>query len=166
MVSAAQIITACWKSTAVGGPGIGWDGVDVEILAFCGESADDLRSGMAQIPGATLRGTISRNRARKSRERIPGRGKISAADPHFQKGTAFSTLREAALMMLLPKQPEKNSWVLPNGIAFGSGEKRGKLGALFPGQGSQYPGMLAVIWRVNSPRCWIRWRMAIAFLCQ
>ena len=37
---------------------------------------------------------------------------------------------------------KRPGWVLPNGICFGSGERRGKLGMLFPGQGSQYVGML------------------------
>ena len=52
-----------------------------------------------------------------------------------------ATLIEAALQML-EKHPEKASWTAPAGIAFGSGKVQGKIGALFPGQGSQYVGML------------------------
>src|SRR5260221_991849 len=52
-----------------------------------------------------------------------------------------ASLKDTALKML-EKNPGKPSWTAPAGIAFGSGKRHGKLGALFPGQGSQYAGML------------------------
>ena len=55
--------------------------------------------------------------------------------------SALSPFSSAALAML-DKEPAKTSWTLPNGTAFGSGPARGQLAVLFPGQGSQYPGMM------------------------
>src|SRR6185436_16777853 len=57
------------------------------------------------------------------------------------KDSDRASLTDAALKML-EKNPGRSSWTAPAGIAFGSGKQRGKLGALFPGQGSQYTGML------------------------
>jgi polyketide-type polyunsaturated fatty acid synthase PfaA len=42
----------------------------------------------------------------------------------------------------LEREGNDRSWSLPEGVYFGSGEPEGKLGFLFPGQGSQYVGML------------------------
>src|SRR6185295_1611838 len=42
---------------------------------------------------------------------------------------------------MLEKHPERATWTTPDGIYFGSG-LAGQLAVLFPGQGSQYVGML------------------------
>ena len=48
----------------------------------------------------------------------------------------------AAALGQLASRPD-TSWSLPNGVHYGVGPADGGLGFLFPGQGAQYPGMLA-----------------------
>ncbi len=43
---------------------------------------------------------------------------------------------------LLKSQADKSSWTTPDGAFYGTGEPKGSLAFLFPGQGSQYVGML------------------------
>ncbi len=116
----------------------GWDG-DIELLACSSERREAVRGWLdtlsAEMPWAEVR-----KRACRSRQEFKSEHAYRLLLP-VTKGTALSSLRDAAIAML-EKHPEKAIWVLPNGIAFGSGERRGKLGLLFPGQGSQYVGML------------------------
>ncbi|MSQ70492.1 MAG: SDR family NAD(P)-dependent oxidoreductase [Betaproteobacteria bacterium] len=117
---------------------VDWDG-DVEIAAFSSERFDDL---VAQI-----------NAFRMDSSWIDFRAAAGLSRQRFRHTENFrllmvvssesdrASLKGAALKML-EKNPEKRSWTSPSGIAFGSGKRHGKLGALFPGQGSQYPGML------------------------
>ncbi len=42
---------------------------------------------------------------------------------------------------MLEKQPDKKSWSAPGGVYFSQNTEKGKLGIVFSGQGSQYPGM-------------------------
>jgi len=116
----------------------GWDG-DIEILACSSERREEVR-GWLDTLGADMPWAEVRNRARRSRQEFKSQHPYRLLLP-VVKGTGLAPLRDAAIAML-EKHPEKASWVLPNGIAFGSGERRGKLGMLFPGQGSQYVGML------------------------
>ncbi len=119
-------------------PDVGWDG-DVEIVALCGGTRQELRARLAAFPADRPWGEV-RTAARESRTGFRAEAAYRLLLPASQT-VPFATLRDAALMML-EKNPEKASWVLPSGVAFGSGARRGKLGALFPGQGSQYVGML------------------------
>jgi acyl transferase domain-containing protein/NAD(P)-dependent dehydrogenase (short-subunit alcohol dehydrogenase family) len=116
----------------------GWDG-DIEILACSSERREAVRGWLdtlsADMPWAEVQ-----RRACRSRQEFKSEHAYRLLLP-VVKGIALAPLRDAAIAML-EKHPEKASWVLPNGIAFGSGERRGKLGMLFPGQGSQYVGML------------------------
>ncbi|MEI7733283.1 MAG: SDR family NAD(P)-dependent oxidoreductase, partial [Verrucomicrobiota bacterium] len=115
-----------------------WDG-NVEIVAFGGNRLEDLRAEIAGFP-VDLPWNEFRQRARQARQAFQSSAKFRVLLP-VSKETAWTALRDSALKML-EQHPEKTSWVLPSGVAFGSGDKHGKLGALFPGQGSQYPGML------------------------
>ncbi len=141
-----------------------WNG-DVEILALCAEKLSDLRAQLAALP-TELPWPDLRRRAHASRQsfRIEAKfrlllplSKESSSKPTASSSLApaggegrgegvaseqfsLAPLRDAALAML-DKHPDKTSWALPTGVCFGSGERRGKLGALFPGQGSQYVGM-------------------------
>ena len=121
---------------------VDWTG-DVEILALAADSLADLRAQLTALP-AELPWLDLRRRAHVSREafRVEAKFRLllplaKAAETTF----ALAPLRDAALAML-DKEPAKTSWSLPNGTAFGSGPARGQLAVLFPGQGSQYPGML------------------------
>ncbi len=145
---------------------VDWNG-DVEILALCADSHADLRAQVAALP-AELPWAEVRRRAHASRQAFRREAKLRLLMPLAQETSTkpaassslaptggegrgegatatnafpLATLRDAALSTL-DKDPAKTSWTLPNGTAFGSGPARGKLAALFPGQGSQYPGML------------------------
>ncbi|MBI3372080.1 MAG: SDR family NAD(P)-dependent oxidoreductase [Betaproteobacteria bacterium] len=117
---------------------VDWDG-DVELLAFSSEQLSELQARIAahatDTPWLEFRREAHRSRQRFQR------------DANFRLITIVSrnsdraSLKSAALKML-EANPDKTAWMAPAGIAFGSGKRRGKLGALFPGQGSQYPGML------------------------
>lgn len=117
---------------------VGWDG-DVEIVALSGGTREELRARLAAFPAEKPWGEI-RTAARESRAAFHAKAAYRLLLPASQTAP-FATLRDAALTML-EKNPERTSWVLPSGVAFGSGARLGKLGALFPGQGSQYAGML------------------------
>jgi acyl transferase domain-containing protein/NAD(P)-dependent dehydrogenase (short-subunit alcohol dehydrogenase family)/acyl carrier protein len=119
-------------------PAVDWDG-DIEILAFGSESLGDLKA------------QLSAHRADSSwmefrRESLHSRQQFRF-DAEFRlliivtRESGRASLKDAALRML-EKNPDRTSWTAPAGIAFGSGKRHGKLGALFPGQGSQYAGML------------------------
>jgi len=120
---------------------VDWTG-DVDILAFAADTLADLRAQLAALP-AELPWLDLRRRAHASRAAFRAEAKFRLLLP-LAKGTesnfALASLRDAALAML-DKEPTKTSWSLPNGTAFGSGPARGQLAVLFPGQGSQYPGM-------------------------
>ena len=115
-----------------------WEG-DVEILAFSSERLEELRAQLAAQPTDSswpdFRRTAQQSRLQFRRE---AQFRLLMA---VAKDADRASLKDAALKML-EKNPGRASWTAPSGIAFGSGERRGKLGALFPGQGSQYTGML------------------------
>ncbi len=115
-----------------------WDG-DVEILALCGATRQELHDQLSSLPDAEP-WAETRARAQRSRQEFRAEAQFRILWP-ITPGTTLGVLRDAALGML-EKNPDKAGWFLPSGVAFGSGVRRGKLGALFPGQGSQYVGML------------------------
>jgi acyl transferase domain-containing protein/NAD(P)-dependent dehydrogenase (short-subunit alcohol dehydrogenase family) len=119
-------------------PGVDWDG-DVEILAFCGERLEDLK---AQLAGHETDSSWPdfRRVAHESRRQFRAEADCRLLIVVTSQSDRAS-LKDAALQML-EKHPGKTSWTAPAGIAFGSGKVQGKIGALFPGQGSQYVGML------------------------
>ena len=60
----------------------------------------------------------------------------------LQKDTADLSKLIRTAIQTLKAQPDRRSWSTPDGVYFGSGKPTGKLAAIFPGQGSQYVGML------------------------
>ncbi len=117
---------------------VSWDG-DTEIFAFSSDDLAGLRSQVGSLP-ADLPWPQLRQQAQASRRCFRAQARYRLLIP-LNKGASLGSLRDAARSML-DQHPEKTAWSLPSGIAFGSGERHGKLGALFPGQGSQYVGML------------------------
>ena len=115
----------------------GWDG-DVEILALSADTREALRSKLGGLPAAAPWSEV-RTRAAQSRKDFRPQAEFRLLLP-VSLASPLSAARDAAVKML-EQHPEKAHWTLPNGVAFGSGQRRGKLGALFPGQGSQYVGM-------------------------
>ncbi|OGA15682.1 MAG: hypothetical protein A3H32_04625 [Betaproteobacteria bacterium RIFCSPLOWO2_02_FULL_63_19] len=117
---------------------VDWD-ADVEIVAFSSGRLDDLKAQLAAHE-TDCSWLDFRRVAHESRLRFQSAAEyrlLMVASPQSDR----ESLKEAALKML-QKNPAKPSWTTPSGIAFGSGKVIGKLGALFPGQGSQYVGML------------------------
>ncbi len=118
---------------------IPWDGA-TQLVAFSAESRAQLEATLAAWPAVTtwdeLRIAAARSRSafrRNDRYRLVvvlDRERTDLARP----------LAQAA--ELLRKQGDKPAWATPDGSYFGSGKQQGKLALLFPGQGSQYVGML------------------------
>jgi acyl transferase domain-containing protein/acyl carrier protein len=120
-----------------------WDG-DVQIVALCGASTSELGTRLNEWE-ETLKPTRgggwaeTRSRAAASR---------SHCDPAASHRLVFIVTRDkdnssipARARQLLAANAGQSSWYSPDGIAYGSGPP-GKLGFLFPGQGSQTVGML------------------------
>ena len=124
-------------------PEVDWEG-DVEILAFSGDRLSELIAQLSahRTDSAWL---DFRREARQSRVQFRRNAElrllIIVTGESDRVGMDRAGLKETALKML-EKNPGRASWTAPAGIAFGSGTRHGKLGALFPGQGSQYAGML------------------------
>jgi acyl transferase domain-containing protein len=119
-------------------PSVDWDG-DVEIIAFGSERADDLKAQLVAHRADASWPEFRRvaHDSRRQFQRAAGLRLLMVVTAQSDR----AGLVDAALKML-DKNPGKASWTSPAGIAFGSGKIPGKLGALFPGQGSQYAGML------------------------
>ena len=115
-----------------------WEG-SVEILAFSSERRVDLT---AQLTAHRTDSSWQefRREAQRSRQQFRREAEFRLLIVIARESDRAS-LKQSALMML-EKNPAKAAWTAPAGIAFGSGKRHGKLGALFPGQGSQYAGML------------------------
>jgi acyl transferase domain-containing protein/NADP-dependent 3-hydroxy acid dehydrogenase YdfG len=117
---------------------IDWDG-DAEIIAVSGPRREALEHDLESW----------------QRPRAWGETQCDAAASRQQ----FSTTHECRLLLVVNRdtdlarlaegaraklraEPANSSWRLPEGAYFGAGSPSGKLAVLFPGQGSQYAGML------------------------
>ena len=119
-------------------PAVDWEG-GVEILAFSSDRLADLVAQLsAHRPDASW--PEFRCEAHQSRRQFQRNAQFRLLTI-VTRESERANLKQTALMML-EKNPGRRSWTAPAGIAFGSGNRHGKLGALFPGQGSQYTGML------------------------
>ena len=117
---------------------VDWD-ADVEILAYSSDRLEDLKAQLAAHK-TDCSWLEFRRVAHQSRLRFQHAAQFRLLMVVTAQSNRES-LRGAALKML-ESSPARASWTTPTGIAFGSGKTAGKLGALFPGQGSQYVGML------------------------
>ncbi|MBI1348415.1 SDR family NAD(P)-dependent oxidoreductase [bacterium] len=116
-----------------------WDG-DVVIAAFSGDSIEALKS---QISGwkSTADWAAIRHRA------VSTRAEFRPEQEHRllfvwerDRSDVATSLRSAT--ELLTKYSDRAQWSTPDGIYYGRGARAGKVAVLFPGQGSQYVGML------------------------
>jgi acyl transferase domain-containing protein len=116
-----------------------WDG-EVQILAFSGNSSAEIVTAMAGLsadtPWSGLRAAAAASRA-AFRADAPCRLALVV-----ERGrTNLANLLNGARTML-SREPQPRAWTTPDGAFFASGERVGKLGFVFPGQGAQYTGML------------------------
>ncbi len=117
---------------------VDWDG-SVELLAFGAATLDELQT---QLRGSRAASNWTEFRRAAQQSRVAFRSDAAyRLVMVVSRESDLANLVDSALKML-EKNPGRTAWTAPAGIAFGSGAKHGKLGALFPGQGSQYPGML------------------------
>ena len=119
-------------------PEVDWDG-DVEILVFSDESVDGLK-------GQVKAWETGQSWLDFRRQAFNSRKTFQPAAAHrlsfvVSREADRAALKDTALKML-EKNAGKSFWTAPTGISYGSGKRHGKLGALFPGQGSQYIGMM------------------------
>ena len=119
-----------------------WDG-DVQVISLSGddlnELAESVRSKVGTLSSSEWRNVRSFASASRNQFRVGQRHRILFVVERDK--TDFAKLIASSLTML-ERYPDKESWSTPEGAYYGRGEMKGKLGVLFPGQGSQYVGML------------------------
>jgi acyl transferase domain-containing protein/NAD(P)-dependent dehydrogenase (short-subunit alcohol dehydrogenase family)/acyl carrier protein len=141
-------------------PEVDWDG-EVEIVALQGASTQELANQLANWPsrpvapqpefsgsGATglprpndpTWSTI-RQRAAQSRS-LPLASDACRLVLVIQRGHTDVAKLVASARAMLERNPQARFWHSPDGAYFGKGPACGPLAVVFPGQGSQYVGML------------------------
>ncbi len=116
-----------------------WDG-QVQILAFTGANRAQLRQRLEHLD-VTLAWEPLRDLAAAQLRQFTADAPFRLLLLVEEGKTDLARIRANALN-LLEKFSDRDSWNAPEGIFFGHGPRRGKLGLLFPGQGSQYCHML------------------------
>jgi len=116
-----------------------WDGT-VQIAVFSAETPEALRSRLDAWPSPTDWEEVPRLAAR-SRSLFRSEDPCRLALVLEKDRTDFQRILDSARAML-EKSPDSRSWSTPDGVHFGAGAPPGSLGMVFPGQGSQYVGML------------------------
>ncbi|MBY0525167.1 MAG: acyltransferase domain-containing protein, partial [Gemmataceae bacterium] len=118
---------------------IDWDG-DVQIVPFAADTPAQLQTALATWPAMPTWDEVrlEASRARAAFDSVKACRLVLVLE---RERTDPARLLASA-RTLLDKQGTKPSWSTPEGIYFGSGAPLGKLAMLFPGQGSQYVGML------------------------
>ena len=139
-----------------------WDG-DVQVVALSALSLNELAEsvrGWKEMKTADSRSADSRQPKSLSaavsndvdwgsvrKAAHASRASFCVEHPHRlvfvveRDKTDLAKLVEGALTML-DKYADRASWSTPDGVYYGRGARAGALGVLFPGQGSQYVGML------------------------
>ncbi len=118
---------------------IDWDR-NVQILAFSAQTTDELRQRLAAWP-VDLAWDDMRIEAARCRARFFGKHRHRLTIVVERDKKSVDQLIASA-MALLEKSSDKDTWSTPDGVYFGRGNAAGKLAMLFPGQGSQFVGML------------------------
>jgi acyl transferase domain-containing protein/NAD(P)-dependent dehydrogenase (short-subunit alcohol dehydrogenase family) len=118
---------------------IDWD-TRVQVLAFSAQTPEELRQRVAAWQ-ADLAWDDLRIEAARSRARFFGKHRCRLTIVVERDKKPVNALIAIAVAQL-EKSADKDSWSTPEGIFFGRGHPPGKLAMLFPGQGSQYVGML------------------------
>ncbi|MCE9582053.1 MAG: SDR family NAD(P)-dependent oxidoreductase, partial [Planctomycetes bacterium] len=116
---------------------VDWDG-DVQLAAF---SAPDAAVLLKQLDAFPVAGTWDSIRvaAQASRAAFRSKDVLRLLVVLQQNADAKMAIEQARRKL---GDNATAAWTLPDGTAFGAGAAKGQLGVLFPGQGSQYVGML------------------------
>ena len=117
---------------------IEWDG-NVQILPFSGADIGTLHSALDSVP-TEAPWNVLRGLASASRDAFRENATYRIALVIERERTNLAALVTNARTML--REKPKSAWSTPDGAFFACGDKPGKLAMLFPGQGSQYTGML------------------------
>jgi acyl transferase domain-containing protein/NAD(P)-dependent dehydrogenase (short-subunit alcohol dehydrogenase family) len=116
-----------------------WNG-DVLLFALSAESRDTLRNDLQELPDNAAR-VGARALSAKLRQSFDVRAKFRLVFVHERGGDALEKRCEK-LLHLVDTSGDAEFLHTPDGAAFAQRAEPGKLCALFPGQGSQYVGML------------------------
>ncbi|NJD90016.1 MAG: SDR family NAD(P)-dependent oxidoreductase [Geobacter sp.] len=114
-----------------------WDG-NVQLLTFSGDSAASLETALAGLPVAAS-WTELRAFAAKARQNFDCSAPCRLALAVERDKTNLAAMVSTAATML--KSRPTGSWSTPDGACYSTGPLQ-QSGLLFPGQGSQYTGML------------------------
>ena len=114
---------------------------EVQIVAFSAADGAGLESLLRDFPAeaawAELRLAASMSRRQFDPQMTC---RLSLV---MEKGKSNPPAQIKSALSMLAKSGAQSSWQTPDGVYFASGGASGKLAVLFPGQGAQYPGMLA-----------------------
>ncbi len=130
---------AVLEEYATAKPGIDWD-PDVELLPMRAQTVHDLLAQVEAWPLDLAWDEFAR-RAAASREKFDVLSPCRLVLVIERGRTDVVKLFENTAAMLR-RNPHSRSWSTLYGAHFGQGQLLGKLAMLFPGQGSQYVGML------------------------
>jgi acyl transferase domain-containing protein/NAD(P)-dependent dehydrogenase (short-subunit alcohol dehydrogenase family)/acyl carrier protein len=114
-----------------------WDG-SVEILAITGQTNRDVAEQLENVPTKWDDFAFAAERSRSTFSETASHRLLLVA---HRTRTDLAALKQSALAQLA-EPSNANEWTTPEGAYFGSGQAVGTLAVLFPGQGSQAPGML------------------------
>ncbi|WP_129125509.1 type I polyketide synthase [Geomonas oryzae] len=120
-----------------------WDG-HTQIIALCGADAAAISAKLDTVPAGSAEAasawTAVRDFALASRSSFDAKAACRLAlVVERDRTNLFSLVKNARAMLA---KNDKSAWQTPDGAYFACGSIPGKLGVLFPGQGSQYNGML------------------------
>ncbi len=118
---------------------IDWD-PRVQILAFSAQTPDELGQRLAAWPVGLAWDDV-RIEAARCRARFFGKHRCRLTIVIERDKKPVDALIAIA-QQKLGLAADEDSWSTPDGVSFGRGHAPGKLAFLFPGQGSQYVGML------------------------
>ena len=118
---------------------IDWSG-NTQILALCSDSLSGLKTALDALDPAESWDALRSKAARLRKDFDPRKIHRLLIVVEREQSSLEKLFKNARIM--LENNKSKRSWSTPDGIFYGQGDVPGKLGVIFPGQGSQYVDML------------------------